>query len=46
MCSHLQEVATKCGDIGRGGLQVIERDLNRCRKVLQDLGESVEAAND
>jgi len=36
---HLQEVAS-CDDIGAGGLQLVERDMARCRAVLADLGLS------
>ena len=40
---HLAEVVVRCKDIGRGGQQLAKRDMERCRKVLQDLGEDVEA---
>nr|WP_284676764.1 integrase [Pseudomonas sp. AKS31] len=31
-----------CPDIGEGGRQRVERDLNRCRKVLEQLGMDAE----
>ena len=35
---HLQEVLD-CVDIGEGGLTVVRRDMDRCRKVLVALGQ-------
>lgn len=40
---HLAEVVVRCEDIGRGGRELAKRDIERCRKVLEDLGEDVEA---
>jgi hypothetical protein len=36
---HLNEVVIKCDDIGDGGLKLVRRDLDGCRKVLQGLGQ-------
>lgn len=36
--NHLKEVLD-CDDIGEGGLNVVRRDMDRCRKVLVALGE-------
>jgi len=33
---HLKEVRD-CGDIGEGGLNVVRRDMDRCRRVLAAL---------
>jgi hypothetical protein len=38
---HLNEVVIKCADIGDGGLKLVRRDLDRCRKVLHGLGQDV-----
>lgn len=38
---HLQEVA-KMPDIGEGGLKLVERDMQRCRSVLAELGQEKE----
>lgn len=38
---HLNEVVSKCDDIGDGGLKIVRRDMDRCRKVLQGLGQDV-----
>lgn len=36
---HLRE-ANNCDDIGEGGLNVVRRDMDRCRRVLVALGQS------
>jgi hypothetical protein len=38
---HLREVLN-CEDIGEGGINVVRRDMERCRKVLVSLGHDVE----
>ena len=38
--THLREVI-KCDDIGEGGLAIVKRDMNRCKRVLATLGEQV-----
>jgi hypothetical protein len=38
---HLNEVVSKCDDIGDGGLKLVRRDMDRCRNVLEGLGQNV-----
>jgi hypothetical protein len=40
---NLNEVR-QCNDIGEGGLNIVRRDMNRCRKVLVAPGEDVSEA--
>jgi hypothetical protein len=40
---HLKEVC-KCDDIGKGGLGLVKRDMNRCRSLLVALGQDVPEA--
>ncbi|MBR8374114.1 hypothetical protein [Burkholderia cenocepacia] len=38
---HLKEVLS-CNDIGEAGLNIVRRDMERCRDVLSSLGHEIQ----